>query len=135
MSISRDAGAVPVEFAAAIGLLLVPVFVFVMTIAPVVERRNVAGRAAAEAARAFVVAADTASGRAAAQSIVDRVNASHPFTLSLTLAGDLERGSVVTATVDVDMPLVIFPGAAEVRIAAYSASHREEVDLFRSVVP
>ena len=34
-------GAVPVEFAAAVGLLLLPVFVFVMTIAPVVERRTV----------------------------------------------------------------------------------------------
>jgi Flp pilus assembly protein TadG len=135
MSGGTETGAVPVEFAAAVGLLLVPVFVFVMTIAPVVERRNVAGRAAAEAARAFVVADDAASGLAAAQSIVDRVNSSHPFTLSLAVSGDLERGSVVTATIDVDMPLVIFPGAAEIQVAAYTATHREEVDHFRSVVP
>ena len=81
------------------------------------------------------MADDAASGRAAAQSIVDRINSSHPFALSLAVTGDLERGSVVTATVDVDMPLVIFPGAAEIRIAAYTATHREEIDLFRSVLP
>ena len=118
MSRGTEAGAVPVEFAAAVGLLLLPVFVFVMTIAPVVERRTVAGRAAAEAARAFVIADDVASGLAAAQSIVDHINASQPFELSLDVDGDLERGSVVTAVVKVDMPLVIFPGAAEVQIAA-----------------
>ncbi len=129
-----DAGAVPVEFAAAVGMLLIPIFIFVVTIAPVVERRNVAGRAAAEAARAFVVADDTASGQTAAESIVDHINAGHPFTITLTgLAGDLERGSVVTATVEVSMPVIIFPGAIEVDVADYTARHNEVVDLFRSL--
>lgn len=135
MTDRRETGAVPVEFVAAVGLLLLPVFIFVMTIAPVVERRTVAGRAAAEAARAFAVAEDANSGLEAAQSIVDRVNSSHPFTLSLTITGDLERGSVVTATIDVDMPLVIFPGAVEIEVAAYAATHREEIDRFRSLLP
>lgn len=133
MSSRRDVGAVPVEFAAAIGLLVFPVFVFVMTIAPVVERRSVAGRAAAEAARAFVVAPDAASGIASAQSIIDQVNAKHPFHLSLSLAGDLDRGARVTATVRVEMPVVIFPGVIELDIAAYTATHIEEVDLLRSI--
>jgi len=128
----NDSGAVPVEFAAAIGLLVFPVFVFVMTIAPVVERRNVAGRAAAEAARAFVVAPDVAAGSAAAQSIIDQVNASHPFNLTLSLAGDLDRGATVTATVEVAMPLVIFPGVQISSVADYTATHVEEVDLLRS---
>jgi len=129
-----DSGAVPVEFAAAIGMLLLPVFVFVVTIAPVVERRTVAGRAAAEAARAFVVADDIASGRAAAKSLVDQINAGHPFTLTLTgLSGDLDRGTVVTATVEVAMPVIIFPGVIEVDVADFTATHREEVDLFRSL--
>lgn len=127
-----DDGAVPVEFAAAIGFLVFPVFVFVMTIAPVVERRNVAGRAAAEAARAFVVAPDAASGSSAAQSIIDQVNASHPFDLTLSLAGSLDRGATVTASVQVDMPIVIFPGVAELEVASYTATHVEEVDLLRS---
>lgn len=129
-----DTAAVPVEFAAAIGMLLLPVFVFVVTIAPVVERRNVAGRAAAEAVRAFVVADDAAAGRAAAQSLVDQINAGHPFTLTLTgLTGELERGSVATATVAVSMPVIIFPGVIQVDVADYTASHQEEVDLFRSL--
>ena len=129
----QDSGAVPVEFAAAIGLLLFPVFVFVMTIAPVVERRNVAGRAAAEAARAFVVAPDFATGSAAAQSIIDQVSANHPFDLSLSLSGELDRGAMVTATVQVDMPVVVFPGVIELNVAAFTATHVEEVDLFRSI--
>lgn len=135
MAENRDTGAVPVEFAAAIGFLVFPVFVFVMTIAPVVERRNVAGRAAAEAVRAFVVAEDAASGRVAAQSLVDQISANHPFDLTLTLSGDLERGSIVTAQVEVAMPLVVFPGVDSINVGDYSATHREEVDLFRSLTP
>jgi len=129
-----EAGAVPVEFAAAIGMLLLPVFVFVVTIAPVVERRTVAGRAAAEAARAFVVADDVAGGEAAARSLIDQINAGHPFTLTLSsLTGDLDRGSVITATVEVTMPVIIFPGVIEFDVADYTAMHEEEVDLFRSL--
>ncbi|NNC92080.1 MAG: hypothetical protein HKN80_06275 [Acidimicrobiia bacterium] len=130
----EESGAVPVEFAAAIALLLIPTFVFVVTIAPVVERKTVAGRAAAEAARAFVVADDVASGQAAAQSIVDQINADHPFTLTLkSLTGDLDRGSVVTATIEVTMPVIIFPAVIEVEVADYTATHQEAVDLFRSL--
>ena len=129
-----DSGAIPVEFAAAIAFLLIPTFIFVVTIAPVVERKTVAGRAAAEAARAFVVADDIAGGQAAAQSIVDQINADHPFTLTLTgVVGDLDRGSVVTATVEVSMPVIIFPTVIEVDVADYTATHQEEVDLFRSL--
>ncbi|MBT8216833.1 MAG: hypothetical protein HKN74_12805 [Acidimicrobiia bacterium] len=131
----RDHGAVPVEFAAAVGLLLFPIFVFVMTIAPVVERRTVAGRAAAEAARAFAVADDESSGRSAAQSIVDQIDANHPFSLSLSLAGTLDRGAVVTASVVVGMPIVLFPGIDGITVADYTATHQEEVDLFRSLDP
>lgn len=124
----------PVELAAAIGFLLIPTFIFVVTIAPVVERRMVAGRAAAEAARAFVVADDVAGGQAAARSIVDQIDADHPFTLTLSsLTGDLDGGSVVTATVDVAMPVIIFPAVIEVDIGNYTATHQEVVDLFRSV--
>ena len=132
---TSDEGAIPVEFAAAVGLLLLPVFVFVMTIAPVVERRNVAGRAAAEAARAFAVADDPVSGAAAATSIVDQIDANHPFDLALSLSGDLDRGSVITAQVQVAMPVVLFPGVASIDAADYTATHREEVDLFRSLTP
>lgn len=128
-----EEGAIPVEFAAAVGMLLLPVFVLVMTVAPVVERRTVAGRAAAEAARAFVVADDEATGRAAAQSIIDQINVGHPFTLSLSLEGELERGAVVTATIDVAMPIVILPGVLELELGHYHANHQEEVDLLRSL--
>lgn len=128
-----ERGAIPVELAASVGLLLFPIFVFVMTIAPVVERRTVADRTAAEAVRAFVVADDAATGLADAQSVVDQANANHPYTLSLSLEGDLERGAVVTATVGVEMPVIIFPGVVEVRVGTYTASHREAVDQFRSL--
>lgn len=130
-----DTGAVPVEFAAAVGLLLFPVVVFVMSIAPVVERRNVAGRAAAEAARAFATATNAESGVVAAQSIVDQINATHPFELSLSIDANLDRGSSVTAEVKVAMPIVLFPGVDRIDVGTYAATHREEVDLFRSLPP
>ena len=133
--VAGEAGAVPVEFAAAVGLLVFPVFVFVMTIAPVVERRNIAGRAAAEAARAFAVADDPAGGLAAARSIVEQIDANHPYALSLEVTGDIERGAVVTAEVRVGMPVVLFPGLAEIEVADYTAVHREEVELLRSLPP
>jgi hypothetical protein len=131
--VKGEDGAIPVELAASIGLLLFPIFVFVMTIAPVVERRTVAGRTAAEAVRAFVVADDAEMGLAAARSIVDQANANHPYALSLSLEGDLERGAVVTASVAVEMPVIIFPGVVEVQVGTYTAHHREVVDQFRSL--
>jgi hypothetical protein len=39
----------------------------------------------------------------------------------------------VTATVEVTMPVIIFPGVIEVDVADFTATHQEEVDLFRSL--
>lgn len=128
-----ERGLVQVEFVAAIGLLLLPVFVFVMTIAPVIERRNVAGRAAAEAARAYVLADDEREAAGRAHSMVAAIDSQHSYGLELRTAGVFDRGEMVVVSVDVEMPIVIFPGVAELDLVSYTATHRERIDDFRSL--
>lgn len=129
----NERGVVQIEFVAAVGLLLFPVFVFVMTIAPVVERRTVAGRAAAEAARAYVLADSAAEATAAAQAIIDLIDAGHPYELTLRTEGAFDRGETITVSVDVSMPVVIFPGIAELGVIPYTATHQERIEDYRSL--
>ncbi len=131
--IRRDRGAIQIEFLFAVGILLFPIAVFALTIAPVVERRNVAGRAAAEAARAYAVAPSESEAVAAALAIVDQIDSNYSFDLSLSLAGDFDRGGLVTATVQVTLPAIVFPGVGDAPGVSYSASHRENIDLYRSL--
>ncbi len=131
--IRRDSGAIQIEFLFAVGILLFPIAVFVLTIAPVVERRNVAGRAAAEAARAYAVAPSESEAVSAARAIVDQIDSNYSFDLDLSLAGDFDRGGLVTATVQVTLPAIVFPGIGEAPGFSYSASHRENLDLYRSL--
>ena len=131
--IRRDSGAIQIEFLFAVGILLFPIAVFVLTIAPVVERRNVAGRAAAEAARAYAVAPSESEALAAASAVVDQIDANYSFDLNLSLVGDFDRGGLVTATVQVMLPAIVFPGVGDAPGVNYSASHQENIDLYRSL--
>lgn len=131
--IRRDSGLIQIEFLVAIGVLLFPVAIFALTIAPVVERRNVAGRAAAEAARAYAVASTEADGLAAAAAIVEQIDGNYSFDLALSVVGDLDRGGFVTATVAVILPAIVFPGVGEAPGVTYTASHQEDIDLYRSL--
>lgn len=129
----NERGAVQVEFVAAVGLLLFPMFVFVMTIAPVVERRGVAGKAAAEAARAYVLAEDVSDATTAAGATVEAIDANHPYELALTTVGGFDRGETITVSVHVSMPVVIFPGVVELEVIRYTATHQEQIADFRSL--
>ena len=131
--IRRDSGAIQIEFLFAVGVLLFPIAVFVLTIAPVVERRNVAGRAAAEAARAYAVAPSESEALAAAAGIVDQIDGNYSFDLTLSLVGDFDRGGLVTATVAVTLPAIVFPGVGDAPGINYTASHQENIDLYRSL--
>ena len=131
--IRRDTGAIQIEFLFAVGVLLFPIAIFVLTIAPVVERRNVAGRAAAEAARAYAVAPSESEAVAAAAAIVDQIDGNYGFDLTYTVVGDFDRGGLVTATVAVTLPAIVFPGLGEAPGITYTATHQENVDLYRSL--
>ncbi len=131
--IRRDSGAIQIEFLFAVGVLLFPIVIFVLTIAPVVERRTVAGRAAAEAARAYAVAPTESEALAAAAAIIDQIDANYGFDFTYSVVGDFDRGGLVTATVTVSLPAIVFPGVGEAPGITYSATHQENIDLYRSL--
>lgn len=132
----NEDGAAAIEFPAAVGLLLLPVAVFVLTIAPVSERRTVASIAAAEAARAYVTASSAEEAVMAAERVVAAIDGNHDFDVALTaLEGSLARGSTVSATVEVVLPVVTFPGIGQLGGMRHTAVHREPIDLYRSIPP
>jgi hypothetical protein len=140
----RERGHAAVEFGLAVGLLLLPVAMAVMAFGPWSERRVFAEAAAAEAARAAVIAL---SGEPGALVVADMA-ASHGLDSGLVRlgwcgetpadnAGDgsacsFERGTEVTAEVLVWVPLVATPWG-EVGGLWVGAAHSEPIDLYRSL--
>ena len=140
----RDRGHAAVEFALAVGVLLLPVALAVLSFGPWLEHRVVARAAAAEAARAAVVDLDHSSGMAMAMSVItghglDTDSArfgwcgSTPVPIG-SAAGScpLTRGSVAEVTIEVWVPLLTTPWGPVGGLWA-SASHSEPVDLYRSL--
>lgn len=139
-----ERGHAAVEFGLAVGLLLIPVALAVLAFAPWSERRVFAEAAAAEAARAAVIALDTSVGAV----VVSDMTANHglsPEMVRLGWCGEepveaggdpgsctFARGAVVTAQVAVWVPLISTPWG-EVGGLWSSALHSEPVDLYRSI--
>ena len=65
-----DEGAAPIEFALAVGFLLIPMVVLVMSVAPWVERQSMARVAAGEAARILVLSSGSTPDEVAASKEV-----------------------------------------------------------------
>jgi hypothetical protein len=124
-----------VELGLAVGLLLLPVAIAVLAFGPWSERRVLAEAAAAEAARAAVIYLDEAP----ATSVVYEMAANHGLSPDLVHLGwcgetgcSFDRGSTVTARVEVWVPLVATPWG-EVGGVWVGATHSEPVDLYRSL--
>lgn len=140
----RDRGHAAVEFALAVGLLLFPAALAVLSFGPWLERQVVARAASAEAARATVVELDHSAGVEAVRGII----AAHGLEPELVRLGwcgseptelymvtgqcSLARGSVVEADVEVWVPLFNTPWGPVGGIWA-GALHTEPVDLYRSM--
>jgi hypothetical protein len=140
----RDRGHAAVEFALAVGVLLLPVALAVLSFGPWLEHRVVARAAAAEAARAAVVDLDHSSGTAMARSVIT----GHGLDLNSARLGwcgsspeaiaapagscPLHRGSIAEATVELWVPLLNTPWGPVGGLWA-KASHSEPVDLYRSL--
>lgn len=130
-----DAGSVAVELALGVGVLVLPVAVLVLLLPTWIERQSMARTAAHEAARAMALADDPVTGRAAAEEVATTIAANHGVAddlAAVTVSGDLRRGSTVTATVTVRIPLVAIPFVGDVGGFTISATHREPVDRYRS---
>ena len=139
-----DRGHAAVEFALAVGVLLLPAALFVVSLGPWLEQRVAAGAVAAEAARAAAIDLDLDVGTRVARSVID----SHGLPMDQARLGwcgatpsqvdsptgscQLTRGSVVTAEIELWVPLVVTPWGP---VGGFwtAATHAEPIDLYRSI--
>lgn len=150
---SDEAGATPIEFALAVGFLLIPMAVLVMSIAPWVERQSMARVAAGEAARVLVLSSGTAPDHDSAQQIVWQIAQNHgvhaedvsvffcapddgsDVEKELFRCPSLTRGDLVAVEVRVRVPAATVLGVGTFGEATVSARVTEQVELFRSFSP
>ena len=133
-----EGGFVAAEWALAIGLLLLPACLLVVSFPQWSERQNMAKVAAAEASRAVAVANDTDAGEAVGRDLVAEIARNHgvdPATVSVSFAGSTTRGGTVTATVSVQLPALWVPGTDGVGSVRWTTSHSEAVDQYRGFTP
>lgn len=130
-----ERGSVPIEFALATGLLLLPVAVLVLTFPTWVERQSMARLAAQEAARTVAVASDPVTAAAAGHDLAELIASNHgaPGAItSVAYEGAPVRGGSVTAVVTVTVPLPDLPVFGGLPDATWTTRHTEPVDPYRS---
>ena len=123
------------ELALGVMLLVVPVAIVVLSIAPVFEHRNFVRRAAAEAARTMVLSTGDPSMEALAVIEAQaRSMGIDPADITVLLCGGTEcavdRGAVVT--VDVTVLVDELSSFLPIGTITVNAVHSEQVDMFRS---
>ncbi len=132
----RERGSVAVELPLALGLLLLPLALFVITVPAWPERQTVARAAAIEASRSAVLAGSWEQGVEEGEAAVRRAARNQgldPSDISVSWAGSFSRGGSVTASVTVRMPALVIPGLTTVEPWSWTADHTERVDDYRSI--
>jgi hypothetical protein len=128
-------GHVAIEFALAIGVLLLPVVMLVAALPTWAEHRHAASVAAREAA-AVAVAAYPVDGRAEAASAAREAVAHYgvaPDAIDVDFVRhELRRGGTVSARVTIEMPALVVPGVGTVGGFHSSVVHSRRVDDYRS---
>lgn len=132
---NRERGATPVELALGVMLLVVPVAIIVLSIAPVFEHRNFVRRAAAEAARTMVLSTGdpSAEGLAVIEAQARSMGIESDNITVLFCGGaacTIDRGSVVT--VEVTVLVEELSSFLPIGTITVNAVHSEQVDLYRS---
>ncbi len=130
-----EKGSSPIELALGLGVILIPVAILVLSVAPVFEHNNFARRAAAEAARTLVLA--TGSPEDEARAVVRDLAAGFGIDQALVevsfCGGEgcvLARGSVASVEVSVVVPQVsVFLPVGDMTVRA---THGEQIDPYRS---
>ena len=132
---NSERGASPVELALGVMLLVVPVTIIVLSVAPVFEHRNFVRRAAAEAARVMVLTPGDPTSEALA--VVDsqaRSMGIDPSKVTVEFCGgsacSVDRGDVVTVQVAVTVAEV--SSFLPIGTITVDAVHSEQVDTYRS---
>lgn len=134
--LSGQRGYVALELALAIGLLVFPITILVVSLPTWVERQSAARVAAQEAAREVVLADTWGEGTARGQAVAQLTAANHGLDgVAVSFSGSLERGAEVAARVTVEMPTLVVPGIGRVGAWRWTVTHTEQVDLYRSFPP
>jgi hypothetical protein len=113
-----------------------PTLLLVLTLPTWVERQSLARLVAQEASRTLAASRSWSDGVADATALARTIAANHglgPGDLRLSLAGRLERGATVSATVTVRVPASQVPGWGGIGGFALTEAHSEVVDPYRSL--
>ncbi|MGH3452724.1 MAG: hypothetical protein ACRDQW_18885, partial [Haloechinothrix sp.] len=120
------------ELGLAIGLLVFPITILVVSLPTWVERQSAARVAAQEAAREVVLADSWGEGTERGVAVAQQTAANHGVDgVAVSFSGSLERGAEVAAHVTVKMPALVVPGIGRVGAWSWTVTHTEQVDLYR----
>ncbi|CAN5320142.1 hypothetical protein BH18ACT5_BH18ACT5_19820 [soil metagenome] len=132
---TSERGSSPIELVLGLMMIVVPAAIVVLLVAPIFEARNFARRAAAEAARAGVIAVDDPLGSATNSVAASAAGLGiSPESVLIEFCDALpcswERGAnfVVKVSVQVDEVSDLLP----IGTMTISATHSEQIDLYRS---
>lgn len=131
----NERGTASLELALGMAVLVIPAVVTVLSFSPWLEARAFVRAAAAEGARAAVLAVGDPS--AAGAALIADLGAGRGFESPIIeMCGgvpcELERGGFVTARVSVEVPLFSTPWG-EVGGITVEGVHAEPVDAYRSL--
>lgn len=132
---TSERGSSPIELVLGLMVIVVPVAIVVLLVAPIFEARNFARRAAAEAARAGVIAVEDPLGSAtnsvaatAAGLGISAESVSIEFCDASPCSWERGANFVVKVSVQVDEVSDLLP----IGTMTISATHSEQIDLYRS---
>jgi len=146
-----ERGATPIEFAAGVGLLLIPIVFLVASFAPWVERQSMARVAAAEAARLVATSPTGVVDEPSIAALVSTIASNHEVdpgdvrvyfcppegasdaVRAVSSCSPIVRGQLLRVEVDVQMPALTIPLIASVGEVTWTAVHIEQVDRYRSL--
>lgn len=143
-----QSGFTAVEWAIGLGLIVLPLLIAVMSIAPVLDRLSTARTMAQESARAMALADEWSTGELAAQRLAHQIGRNHGIAesewctagregcvtveISGTTTGTLRRGEEISVTVRVPAAAITIPFLGEFAALTLTGSHTERVDDYRS---
>lgn len=145
---SDQSGFTAVEWAIGLGVIVLPLMIAVMSIAPILDRLSTAQTMAQEAARTMALADDWSTGESAAQRLAHQIGRNHGIAesewcttgraqcvmveISAMTPGTLRRGEEVIVTVRVPVAAITIPFIGEFAALTLTGSHTERVDDYRS---
>ncbi|MEZ5218184.1 MAG: hypothetical protein R2715_16750 [Ilumatobacteraceae bacterium] len=132
----RDDRDPPRSIPLAVGLLLLPVVIVVLSIPPWPERQSIATSAACASSLLYATAPNAAAGAAIADDAVHQTANNYGIdNLTLELTGEWCRGCEVTARVTVTIPAIRVPFAGTVGSFEWTATSTARIDDYRSISP